>query len=113
MTRASSTCRSARHSRWAWCFAGAHGGYLNWSWFYKTIWQPACARAELAGFHFYWLRHGFASLMAAGGLVGEFPLYVTEQMGHTDAITSRSVYATLAHEYVRAKREVRLELEYA
>src|SRR5216684_3234977 len=112
MTRASSTCRSARHSRWAWCFAGAHGGYLNWSWFYKTIWQPACARAELAGFHFYWLRHGFASLMAAWGLLGEFPLYVAAQMGHADANTTRRVYAKLLDEGVRLNREETLKLLY-
>lgn len=46
-------------------------------------------RVALAGFHFHWLRHGYASLMAAWGILGEFSVYVAGQVGHYDANTTK------------------------
>lgn len=94
-------------------FAGVHGGYLSHNWWYRKVWQPATRRAGLPGFHFHWLRHGFASLMAAWGLLGEFPLYVAQQMGHADANTTNRVYAKLLREGVRLEKEDTLRRFYA
>jgi len=94
-------------------FAGVGGGYLAHNWWHRKVWMPACERAGLAGFHFHWLRHGFASLMAAWGLLGEFPLYVAQQMGHADATTTHRVYAKLLREGVRLDREETLRRLYA
>ncbi len=94
-------------------FSGVHGGYLSHNWWYRRIWQPACRRAGVPRFHFHWLRHGFASLMAAWGLLGEFPLYVAAQMGHADANTTMRVYAKLLKEGVRLDREETLRMLYA
>ncbi len=66
----------------------------------------------MPGFHFHWLHHGFASLMAAWGLLGEFPLYVAAQMGHADANTTMR-YAKLLKEGVRLNREETLRRLHA
>ncbi|HXF81400.1 MAG TPA: site-specific integrase [bacterium] len=92
---------------------GVHGGYLSHNWWYRAIWQPACQRAGLPGLHFHTLRHAFASLMAAWGLLGEFPLYVASQMGHADATTTMRVYARLMREGVRLDKEATLRALYA
>jgi integrase len=94
-------------------FAGVHGAYLSHNWWYQKIWQPATKRAGQPGFHFHWLRHGYASLMAAWGLLGEFPLYVAQQMGHADANTTNRVYARLMREGVRLDQKDTLGRLYA
>lgn len=93
-------------------FPGVRGGYLSHNWWMKTVWHQATKRAGLPGFHFHWLRHGYASLMAAWGILGEFPLYVAQQMGHADATTTLRVYARLMQEGVRLDREETLRALY-
>ncbi len=39
--------------------------------------------------------------MAAWGLLGEFPLYVAQQVGHASITTTLRVYARLMQEGVR------------
>ncbi len=51
--------------------------------------------------------------MAAWGLLGEFLLYVAQQMGHADANTTNRVYAKLMKEGVRLDREETLKALYA
>jgi len=94
-------------------FPGVQGGYLSHNWWMKAVWHPATQRAGLSGFHFHWLRHGFASLMAAWGILGEFPLYVAQQMGHSDATTTLRVYARLMQEGVRLDQEETLRTLYS
>ena len=50
--------------------------------------------------------------MAAWGILGEFPLYVAQQMGHSDATTTLRVYARLMQEGVRLDREETLGALY-
>ncbi len=72
--------------------------------------MPAPFQKVSPGFHFDWLRHWFASLMAAWCLFGEFPQYMVPQMGHADANTTLQVYGKLRKEGVRLYREKTLQM---
>jgi integrase len=82
-------------------FPGARGGPLAHGWFHRRIWVPA-ARACGTGLKFHDLRHAFASLLLAWG---EPILYVSHQLGHSNAAFTLASYAHLISQGRRLDKE--------
>lgn len=55
----------------------------------KTVWQPALRRAKVRYRRPYQTRHTYASMMLSAG---EHPMWVAQQMGHSDWGMIRRIY---------------------
>jgi integrase len=86
-------------------FPGVRGGALAHGWFHRSIWIPA-ARACGTGLKFHDLRHAFASLLLAWG---EPILYVSHQLGHSNAAFTLASYAHLISQGRRLGKEETLQ----
>jgi len=86
-------------------FPGARGGPLAHGWFHRRIWLPA-ARTCGTGLKFHDLRHAFASLLLAWG---EPILYVSHQLGHSNAAFTLASYAHLISRGRRLDKEETLQ----
>jgi integrase len=74
----------------------------------KTMWAPALKRAGIRYRYPYQTRHTYASMMLSAG---EHPMWVAQQMGHSDWAMIRKTYGPLdAGHRTRLRRQGRFDV---
>ena len=70
-------------------FLGPRGGVLRYSWWRRTVWEPACARTGIQKVTIHALRHSAGKALANCGVP---PVVIKNFMGHASAAFTIDVY---------------------